>query len=119
MSGIREKDLEERFIRSRGPGGQNVNKTSTCVHLRHVPTGIDVKCREERSQSLNRARAREILTKKIERALDISRLEKEQQKEKLRRQHRKKPQQVKLRILETKRRHSQKKSLRAPVKDFD
>lgn len=64
--GIYEKDLEERFVRSSGPGGQKVNKTSTCVHLRHIPTGIMVKCQDSRSQPLNRFLARRYLVEKIE-----------------------------------------------------
>ena len=65
--GVREKDLEERFIRSSGRGGQKVNKTSSCVYLRHVPTGIEVKCMKDRSQSLNRFLARRELLSRIER----------------------------------------------------
>ena len=64
--GIREKDIEEKFVRSSGRGGQKVNKTSTCVYLKHIPTGIEVKCMEERSQSLNRFLARRELIEKIE-----------------------------------------------------
>ena len=63
--GIHEKDMEEKFVRSSGRGGQKVNKTSTCVHLRHLPTGIEVKCMKERSQSLNRFLARRELVEKI------------------------------------------------------
>ena len=65
--GIHEKDIEEKFIRSSGKGGQKVNKTSTCVYLRHIPTGIEVKWMRERSQSLNRFLARRELVSKIER----------------------------------------------------
>jgi protein subunit release factor B len=65
--GIEEKDIEEKFIRSSGRGGQKVNKTSTCVYLRHVPSGIEVKCMRERSQSLNRFFARRELVSRIER----------------------------------------------------
>jgi protein subunit release factor B len=65
--GIYEKDIEEKFIRSSGSGGQKVNKTSTCVYLRHIPTGIEVKWMRERSQSLNRFLARRELVKRIER----------------------------------------------------
>ena len=64
--GIREKDIEEKFVRSSGRGGQKVNKTSTCVYLKHIPTGIEVKCMKERSQSLNRFLARRELIKRIE-----------------------------------------------------
>ena len=63
--GLREKDIEEKFIRSSGSGGQKVNKTSTCVYLRHIPTGVEVKCMRERSQSLNRFFARRELVEKI------------------------------------------------------
>jgi peptide chain release factor len=63
---IQEKDIEEKFIRSSGHGGQNVNKTSTCVYLKHLPTGIEVKCMKDRSQSINRFLARRELVKKIE-----------------------------------------------------
>ncbi len=63
---VNEDDLEERFIRSSGPGGQKVNKTSTCVCLRHIPTNITVKYQRERSQALNRFFARRILLDQIE-----------------------------------------------------
>jgi protein subunit release factor B len=64
--GIFEKDIVEKFIRSSGKGGQKVNKASTCVYLKHLPTKIEVKCQEERYQALNRYLARRILTDKIE-----------------------------------------------------
>ena len=63
--GVREEDIEEKFIRSSGRGGQKVNKASTCVYLKHIPTGIEVKCMRERSQSLNRFLARRELVEKI------------------------------------------------------
>ncbi len=65
--GIREEDIEEKFIRSSGRGGQKVNKTSSCVYLNHLPTGIEIKCMKERSQSVNRFLARRELVQKIER----------------------------------------------------
>ena len=64
--GIRDKDLEESFVRAGGRGGQKLNKTSSCVYLKHLPTGIEVKCEKERSRALNRYHARVILCKKIE-----------------------------------------------------
>lgn len=63
--GIHERDIEEKFVRSSGSGGQKVNKTSTCVYLRHIPTGIEVKCMKERSQSLNRFLARRELVERV------------------------------------------------------
>lgn len=64
--GVREQDIDERFVRSSGSGGQNVNKVSSCVMLLHRPTGIQVKCQQERSQGLNRFLARRLLLDKIE-----------------------------------------------------
>ncbi|WP_224983676.1 peptide chain release factor family protein [Geomonas agri] len=64
--GIAEKDLEERFVHSSGRGGQHVNKSSSCVYLKHLPSGLEVKCMESRSQSLNRFLARRLLLEKIE-----------------------------------------------------
>ncbi len=114
--GIRETDIVETFIRSAGPGGQNVNKTSTCVYLKHLPTGIEVKCQQERSQALNRYLARELLLKKIENAI-LGRLSRERQRiEKIRRQKRKRSKRAKLKVLEAKRRHAQKKVLRRSLR---
>jgi len=64
--GIREEDIDEKFLRSSGKGGQHVNKTSTCVYLKHRPSGIEVKCMQERSQSVNRFLARRELAERIE-----------------------------------------------------
>jgi protein subunit release factor B len=63
---IREEDIIERFVRSSGKGGQKVNKSATCVYLKHIPTGIEVKCMETRSQSINRFLARRELIWRIE-----------------------------------------------------
>ncbi|XP_026115793.1 mitochondrial translation release factor in rescue [Carassius auratus] len=63
---VHEEDLDEQFVRGSGPGGQATNKTSNCVVLRHIPTGIVVKCHQTRSVDLNRKRAREILREKLE-----------------------------------------------------
>ena len=117
--GIREQDIVERFIRSKGPGGQNVNKTSTCVYLKHIPTGIEVKCQKERTQVLNRYIARKILVNKIEN-LVLGKLSEAQQRiEKLRRQKRRRSRKAKLKMLEVKRRHSEKKRLRSGPREIE
>lgn len=66
--GLREADIDEHFVRCGGPGGQNVNKTSTCVFIRHIPSGLEVKCSKTRSQGLNRYYARKILCEMLENA---------------------------------------------------
>ena len=117
--GIRQEDIVENFIRSSGPGGQNVNKTSTCVYLKHIPTGIEVKCQKERSQALNRFLARRILLQKIETRI-LGKLSQEQQLiAKIRRQKRRRSRRAKLKVLEGKRRRAEKKSLRAPVSEIE
>ncbi len=113
--GVSERDIEESFVRSSGPGGQKVNKTSTCVQLTHLPTGLTVKCRRERSQSLNRHLARRLLLNKIEeRQKGFVAAEKEKA-EKIRRQKRKRSQRAKGKMLDEKKRLSQKKELRGRV----
>jgi protein subunit release factor B len=104
--GIRESDLIEKFVRSQGKGGQHVNKVATCVYLKHLPTGIEVKCQRERSQSINRFLARRILADKIE-AMVLGKESKEQQRiEKIRRQKRKRSKKAKQKMLEDKRRRA-------------
>jgi len=117
--GVRERDLEEEFVRSSGAGGQKVNKTSTCVMLHHRPTGIRVKCQKERSQALNRFLARRILLDKIEAKLAGARSAEEQRIEKIRRQKRRRSRRAKLRLLADKRRQAEKKSLRASVRPYN
>jgi len=112
---LREKDIIETFIRSGGKGGQNVNKVSTCVYIKHLPTGIEVKCQTGRSQAMNRHFARVLLVRKIENKI-MGRLSEERKHiEKIRRQKRKRPKRAKLNILEAKRLHSNKKYLRLKV----
>jgi peptide chain release factor len=101
--GIREADLVEKFIRSGGHGGQNVNKVATCVYLKHLPTGTEVKCQQERSQALNRYLARRILADKIETALLGKKSEEEQRIAKIRRQKRKRSKRAKEKMLADKR----------------
>ena len=110
--GVRESDLEETFVRSGGHGGQNVNKTSTCVMLLHRPTGTQVKCQATRQQGLNRFIARRLLLDKIE-ELRTGRVAAEQARiEKIRRQKRKRSRRAKQRMLADKAHHAAKKGLR-------
>ncbi len=110
---IFEKDIVEKFIRSSGKGGQKVNKTSTCVYLKHIPTDIEVKCQRERTQSLNRYLARKILTDKIEAMILGKESEEQKRIEKIRRQKRKRSKRAKMKMLEEKKKQSQKKKHRS------
>jgi protein subunit release factor B len=113
--GVREQDIEESFVRSGGHGGQNVNKTSTCVMLMHRPTGFQVKCQTTRHQGLNRLQARKMLLDKIEsqrkQAADAERA----RIEKNRRQKRPRSRGAKERILADKARNSAKKQNRGRI----
>jgi len=111
--GIREPDILEKFIHGGGKGGQKINKTSSCVYLRHLPTGIEVKCQASRSQLLNRFLARRILADKIERKVLGERSEAVQRVEKIRRQKRRRSRRAKQRMLEGKKAHPKVKLLRA------
>jgi protein subunit release factor B len=110
--GVRPEDLVEKFIRAGGPGGQNVNKTSTAVYLKHVPSGIEVKMQKDRSQALNRFLARRWLADKLE-----ARLRGEQSAEaariaKLRRQKRRRSRRAKEKVLAAKSKQAEKKASR-------
>lgn len=117
--GVREDDIVEKFVRSSGPGGQNVNKTSTCVYLKHIPTGLEVKCQRQRSQLLNRSLARHILLSKIAQRIHQDSLQKQSLKAQAMRRNRKKPKGLKIRILESKRKHSEKKSGRKKIREIE
>lgn len=110
--GVKESDLEESFIRSRGPGGQHVNKTSTGVYIKHIPSGIEVKCFGGRSQALNRYHARALLVSKIETMVLGRESEERRRIEKIRRQKRKRSKRAKEKMLAAKKIHSEKKALR-------
>ncbi len=113
--GVRESDLVETFVRSGGRGGQNVNKTATCVMLLHRPSGLQVKCQTTRHQGLNRVLARRLLLDKIQ-ALQRSRADAERSRvEKIRRQKRGRSRRAKERLLADKAQRAARKESRRPV----
>ena len=121
MGGITlsKEDVTESFIRSSGPGGQNVNKVASCVVLCHKPTGIIVKCQQHRSQHLNRQEAWELLTQALEEKQAQEHRAIVARKEKQRRKNRKPSKAAKQRALENKRHRRQKKENRKGVKNWD
>ncbi|MBI5505973.1 MAG: peptide chain release factor-like protein [Deltaproteobacteria bacterium] len=114
--GLREDDLDESFIRSGGKGGQNVNKVSTCVVLVHRPSGMMVKCQRERTQGMNRYRARVLLADKIERQILGEKSAEAERIAKVQRQKRRRSRRAKEKLLQDKRARSQTKVLRSPVR---
>ena len=115
---IREEDLEETFIRGTGAGGQKINKTSSTVVLRHVPTGIEVRCQRDRSQSQNRLIARTELCDRLEARRAAEKLDAQNEKEKARRQNRPRPRSLKKKLVKSKRHRSGIKQNRGrPARD--
>jgi protein subunit release factor B len=114
--GVREQDIDEQFARSSGAGGQHVNKVSTCVLLRHRPSGVRVKCQKERSQALNRFLARRILLDKIETKLRGIQTAEQQKAAKIQRQKRKHSRRARAQMLDAKRFRAEKKMRRAAVR---
>ncbi|MFH1428642.1 MAG: peptide chain release factor-like protein [Candidatus Margulisiibacteriota bacterium] len=113
--GVAEIDLIEKFIRSRGKGGQNVNKVATCVYLKHRPTNIEVKVQKARTQILNRFLARRLLLNKLEKQILGEQSEDDKRIAKIRRQKRKRSKRAKEKIHHDKKAQSNKKALRRKV----
>jgi len=113
--GVYEKDIEESFICSGGKGGQNVNKVATCVYLKHLPTGTEVKCQRSRTQGLNRYYARVMLYEKIESVTKGEESEAAKRIAKIRRQKRKRSKRAKEKMLDEKKLQSKKKTYRSSV----
>jgi protein subunit release factor B len=113
--GIFPADLDETFVRSGGHGGQNVNKVSTCVVLVHRPSGIAVRCQEERTQGMNRYRARKRLADKMEEMKLGAASRQRQAIEKIRRQKRKRSKRAKEKMLDNKHHTAAIKATRSPV----
>lgn len=116
LLGIKEEDLIERFILGSGKGGQKVNKTSSCVFLKHIPTGIQVKCQEERSREANRLHALRRLCDQIEKEKTgkVEALAKEVYK--IRRQKKRRSRKSKEKMLASKKKSSEKKQLRGKIR---
>ena len=114
---IYESDLIEKFILGSGKGGQKINKTSSCVYLKHIPTGIEVKCQRERSRELNRYYARKELCEKLSEKIENVKSERQQLAEKIRRQKRRRSRRSKEKMLSNKKHHAEKKSLRRSPRD--
>lgn len=110
--GVSENDLIEKFILGSGSGGQKINKTSSCVWLKHEPSGITVKCQKERSRELNRYYARIRLCEKLDFQKNKEKSEREQAAAKIRRQKRKRSKRAKEKMLEDKKRRSVQKQRR-------
>lgn len=113
---IREEDIIEKFTRGSGKGGQKINKTSSCVYIRHIPTEISVKCQTDRAQSVNRFFARRILTDKIDLLRNKAASDLQKKIYKLRKQKRRRSKKAKEKILKFKKIISEKKALRMKPK---
>lgn len=115
--GIEEKDLIEKFILGSGKGGQKVNKTASCVYLKHLPTGIEVKCQQERSQELNRYIARRELCEKIAFQIHKEKTKKQREMEKIRQQKKRRSRRLKQKILKDKKKHAEVKKMRSKIEE--
>jgi protein subunit release factor B len=110
---VKEEDLSEKFIRGKGKGGQKINKTASCVYLKHLSSGVEVKCQSSRSRQENRFFARRILIAKIEEIKFKKKSEKNKKIDKIRKQKRKRSKRTKEKMLEFKKKRSDKKKFRS------
>lgn len=117
--GIFESDLKEKFILGSGKGGQKLQKTSSCVYLKHEKSGIEIKCQRTRSRELNRLYARRELCEKLEEILLKEKSEKRKKIEKIRRQKRKRSKRAQEKVLKEKKEHSKVKNLRKIKRDIE
>ena len=115
LAELADADIEEAFVRGSGSGGQKINKTSSCVQLKHIPTGTIVRCQETRSREANRWLAREMLAERLLQARESALSARRQEEEKIRRQKRRRSRRQKARMLADKKHQSDKQALRKPV----
>jgi protein subunit release factor B len=113
--GVSESDIEEKFIRGSGPGGQKINKTSSTVWLVHRPTGIEVRCQAQRSQSANREQAWSELCRRLEERARAAAEQARQAHEKDRRRTRQKSRGQKVRMIQSKKHRAAAKGRRGRV----
>jgi peptide chain release factor len=116
--GIDDKDLIEKFILGSGSGGQKINKTSSCVYLKHLPTGIEIKCQQDRSREVNRYLARKELCERLASQILQIKTKKQHLAEKIRRQKRRRSRRSKEKMLAGKKMRSEHKSLRQTPKGW-
>lgn len=116
MKHLRDSDIEEKFSRSSGPGGQHVNKVSTAVTMRHVPTGLSVTVSDSRSQALNREMAQRRLLAKINEAAEAKKLARLAEASRERRRKAQRSKGTKAKLVESKRRRSETKKMRGKVR---
>lgn len=114
--GLKESEIIEKFVKASGPGGQKVNKTSSCVYLKHKPTGIEIKCQQGRSQALNRFLARRNLVEKLEEKILKKKSEKQKKIAKIRKQKKKRSKRAKEKMLRQKKIRAEKKEMRKRIK---
>jgi protein subunit release factor B len=113
--GVEDADLTERFILGSGAGGQKINKTASCVYLKHTPSGIELKCQRSRSREMNRFLARRELCDRLVEQIEGEKSRRRQAMEKIRRQKRRRSRRQKAKMVELKRQRGAQKQLRGRI----